>query len=554
MQDFLENTENSSTSTDDTSDFKLINELKEKIQQLSQENFLLMQVINNLPGSIYWKNKEGIYLGNNHSAKTVMKSHGGKSIDPTGKTDFDLFPLKIAQQYRENDLHVMEAEEEMSKEEVCPINNKVMTRLSFKKPLHDVAGKVIGIVGNTVDITYLKEIEEKLHEAKEQAESANKAKTAFMRNISHDIRTPLAGTIGGAELILDRSEDAEAKQIAVHIKDSITQLLKLINEIIEVSSSELNMAQPIQNHFSVQKLLRELKQMFAPALYEQKLFLKIEIDPAVPHYVLGNNILLRRILLNLLGNAIKFTKIGGVIVAVKIANITKDNMILVFSVEDTGVGIPENEIATIFDPFHQISASHNNRYVGSGLGLACVKEYVNQLKGEIQVESFLNRGTRFDFFIPLLFSNKLVEETVELVISAPLSPIDNKKYNVLLVEDNYLARKAAERLLQQQNYTVWLAETIEAAQEIVEQQHFDLIYLDLSLPDGDGTDLGRAIREHKTNHNSATPIIALTAHRDKEIEDLCLETGMQSVLEKPLDSEKVITIHNQYCIKHKHRD
>jgi two-component system aerobic respiration control sensor histidine kinase ArcB len=544
---------------------KIFYELQEQVKALESENFLLKQVIDNLPGSVYWKDKNGKYLGNNNSAKEDMKTIGHEVADPTGKTDHELFSKEIADEFRQNDLKVLNMAKEIVSEEHCILSNgKILTRLSSKKPLYDSTGEIVGIVGNTVDITHLKEVQE-LRKAKMLAEAANQTKTEFIRNMSHDMRTPLAGSIGGSQLIINKTQDPEIKAVAGQIKTSIEHLLNLMNEIIDVSKLESGSKIDVQNKFSIQQIFENLGNTFMPAFQDRGLDFQMQYDPKLPRFIIGDNSIIQRILLNLLGNAVKFTEKGSIGLVAKLAKIADKEITIELSVSDTGMGIPANKLDQIFDAFKRLTPAYSNRYKGSGLGLFYVKQYVEKLGGEIYVTSEEGKSSTFTCVIP--FKRALVEDDLQGAITvenyeneeielAKLSahsdqknvsasndekPVQsvNEKLHALLVEDTPLQRTIAQSLLIKQGYEVITAETVKEALEKTSLYTFDLIYMDVGLPDGTGIDITRAIRENASSPNINTTIVALTAHADDVVAKECLAAGMQHVFDKPLNEEKM---------------
>ncbi len=277
-----------------------------------------------------------------------------------------------------------------------------LTQLSIKKPLYDKDGIIIGIIGNTIDITERKKIEIQLIKAIKKAESANKAKTVFLQNMRHDFRTPFSGILGMAGILYANEEDHDKREQLQGIIISAQALLEQLNEITDFIAVEDGGLMVLEKQFHLHKVVEDLKNMLSPAAREKELKFTVEIDKKVPQYIIGDRLRTQRILMNLLTNAVKFTNTGQVLLRVCVGKEEGNNnsIIIKFNVKDTGVGMPKEEQNIIFEKFSKLTPSHRGIYPGKGLGLKIVKQFLDELGGEIHVESKRNEGSTFIALIP----------------------------------------------------------------------------------------------------------------------------------------------------------
>ena len=544
-----------------------IEELQSSIKSLRKENFQLREIIDNVPGDVYWKDTQGVWLGINARGSDSLRKMGFLS-DPKeviGKTDSELFGEETARHFKANDQIVIHEKREISQEESATLQSgEKLVQLSIKRPLYNEVGGVIGIIGNTVDITYLKKIESSLHAAKEKAEVANRAKTEFLANMSHDMKTPLSGIVTTAEvLISDKSISEISRKYGEIIADSGKQLADFFTSCLDLSKMEMEAWASHTTAFSIKKLLENIKALYLPKAMSSHLALHVEYDDALPQSVEGQRDDLYRVLLNLMGNAIKFTKQGSVTLRAKILKHTDEQQVTVeFQVQDTGMGIPEDKYQVIFEKLHRLKPSYESQVEGSGIGLYIVDQYVKRMGGEIRVDSTVEEGSTFTVTLPLkIVSNEaelslaaieppaiviapevIREKTSHRVASTNISENQNAENlpRVLLVEDNEMIQFVTKSLLNTAGFAVDIAGSGEEALEMVEPNKYGLIYMDIGLPKMSGYETARAIREKEKTLNAAegTPIIALTGHGAMDVQAFCVEAGMQGILSKPLSREQ----------------
>ena len=355
------------------------------------------QLVDCVPGSVYWKDADGRYLGCN---KFMVETAGVASVDDiVGKTDFDLWPEQ-AQRIYDNDKMVMKKNELLLAEEEINISSEdKMYFSSIKIPLKN-GDDIIGVIGSSMDITRLKKTEIKLTESNEALKAANDIKAEFIKNMSHDVRTPFMGILGIAEHLLDEENDPVKIKELGYIIESGKKLLAFFNSILSVMQKDHVLTYTKFEKFQVRKLLNDTKKIIEPVAYINGLKILIDVEAKVPQIILGDSAKIQQILLNLIGNAIKFTEKGHVKVYVGIIEESNDNILLEFIIEDTGVGIPKDKYEFIFEKFNRLSSVYKGKIKGLGLGLHIVKQLVEELQGEISVESRINYGSKFKCILP----------------------------------------------------------------------------------------------------------------------------------------------------------
>ncbi len=389
------------------------------------------------------------------------------------------------------------------------------------------------------DISERKTTEKRLLRAKEKAEEASRIKSEFLANMSHEIRTPLNGVLGMLQVLEHSSLTDEQKNYVGVALSSGQNLMNIINDILDLSRIEAGKAHVADDRFNLHVLMNTVIFTFAQSM-DKKLDLYCDISPETPVCLEGDPVKLRQILFNLVGNAIKFTKQGHVRlkVAPTGAAVDSENIELLFSVEDTGIGIPKEDAESIFESFVQVDGSYTRMHQGTGLGLAIVKRLVTLQGGDISVESKLGQGSTF------MFRLKYRQADTCPVAKPPSRYVEHavEPLRVLMAEDNPVNLLAARKMLEKIGHEVQVAVNGRQALDLLEKQEFDLVLMDIQMPEMDGLEAARRIRRGKGKIPKDIPIIAMTAHSMKGDREKFLKAGMNGYIAKPVDMSILSTV------------
>ena len=405
--------------------------------------------------------------------------------------------------------------------------------------LYDRNRTVQGVFAAARDVTERKRVEVELKKAKAAAESASRTKSEFLASMSHEIRTPMSAIMGVAELLARTSLTAEQDKYVQIFRRAGDNLLNLINDILDLSKVEASQLELEQTGFSLQDLLDKVIEMVAGRAQEKWLVLSCEISPSVPTELVGDPTRLQQVLLNLLGNAIKFTESGSVTLRVSLDENFAVPTALRFAVADTGIGIPDQKLGQVFERFTQADSSTTRRFGGSGLGLTISKRLVELMGGRIWAESSVNMGSVFSFAVPFeLWLGDLREAAspIDVEPSAPLPPL-----RILLVDDSVDNCTITVAYLSDTPYQVEIAANGAIGFDMFTASHYDLVLMDRQMPVMDGLASTRAIRLwERTNDRVPTPIIALTASALKGDREQCLAAGCTAFLTKPIREDVLL--------------
>ncbi|MEA5087500.1 PAS domain S-box protein [Solidesulfovibrio sp.] len=409
---------------------------------------------------------------------------------------------------------------------------------------YDASGRFAGSVGMFTNITERKHAEESLRlsetrlaAAKAAAESASKAKSEFLANMSHEIRTPLNGLLGMLQILEDTSLDEEQRDCVITALDSGRRLTRLLTDILDLSRVESGKLNLEIAPFSPRALLASIQSTFAVALKQRGLSLGIAVAPNVPPRLRGDEGRIRQILLNLVGNAVKFTEHGGISLEAACYPVDdQDALRLVLGVSDTGIGIPHGKLAAVFDTFTQVDASNTRPHQGAGLGLSIVDRLVHLMGGAIWIDSEPGVGTCILCSLPLA---KADHESVSPEPQTPQTVAPGLR--LLLVEDERINRLAVGSLLRKQGHIVVEAAAGPDALEIFAKEPFDAVLLDIQMPGMGGLETLALLRDPAIHGDKArTPVIALTAHAMAGDRERFLAAGMDDYLAKPVESAALV--------------
>jgi PAS domain S-box-containing protein len=387
-------------------------------------------------------------------------------------------------------------------------------------------------------------IEEELKASKKAADEANAAKSLFLANMSHEIRTPINGILGIIDLLSKNTLSSEQRAYIDILRKSTESLVNIINDILDLSKIESGSMELSLGPFELRKSIKEIVEIIEPIINEKGLAISTYISENVPRYLMGDFEKIKQVLLNLLSNAAKFTSKGNIEIHVENIQIEGDFINVAFSVKDTGIGIGEEQINTIFEPFTQADNTVSRRYGGTGLGLSICQKLVEMMKGQIWIESTLGAGTKVHFIIPLEEAHETsLLEANQLFARPKTEKRFVRSLHVLVVEDNNVNQLLVVKFLRKGMHTFKLASNGKEAVALFGQEKFDVILMDIQMPEMDGYTATRIIREKEKDQH--TPIVALTAHAMKGYYERCMEAGMDYYLTKPIYFDKMETLFNE---------
>ena len=441
----------------------------------------------------------------------------------------------------------------------------VITTLS---PVLDKHGEVERIISIDSDITAMKNIEaelilsnkiaehslmkgnkalDDLTKAKTELEASMKVKEQFLANMSHEIRTPMNAIVGFTDLVMKTPLSPEQKQYLEYIKTSGANLIVIINDILDISRIQSGKVSLEQIDFRLSQTIAIVTEMMMQKSVEKKIKLFAEVDKKISDNLIGDPTRLNQILLNLIGNAIKFTEEGEVKIIVSLVADNAEDIELKFSITDTGIGIPQDKLSSIFDAFTQATNETTRKYGGTGLGLTIVKQLVNIMGGNISVQSIEGKGSTFSFHLTFK-KGKLPKQngTVHVVENETTENIEG--LNILLVEDNLFNQTLAKKVLTGWKWKVEVADNGAIALDKLKEKDFDIILMDMQMPEMDGYEATTYIRKKFPQPKCKIPIMAMTAHAMSSEEEKCLKLGMNGYISKPFDQKvlyaRIISIIN----------
>ena len=537
-----------------------ITERKHSEWAIYRHRNFLSQVIENLPVGVFAKNARNDYRFTIWNAR-MESIFGVRREQVLGGTDWELFTdSKEARIHREADEGVMRGRRivDIPEERVTTRRGGILAH-TIKVPIHGEDGTPETLLGILEDITEKRASEDRLQStlaaletAKKAAENANRAKSEFLANMSHEIRTPMNAIIGMAGLLEDTGLNEEQREFLDTIRISSEILMALINDILDFSKIEAGKLDLESIDFDVVDTVENVLEMFTVKAREKGLTLVRETAAGVPTRLVGDSARLSQILMNLVGNAVKFTETGGVTVRLFSESETDTHATLRVEVADTGIGIPEDRQDGLFKPFSQGDSSMSRKYGGTGLGLTISAHLARIMGGELSVRSRVGEGTTF-WFTSVLEKGADARRTAESrrekgakpSVETPAAPPTGadetaSPLKIILVEDNPANRKVGLGILKKLGQTADTAENGREALDALREIAYDLVLMDIQMPEMDGFEATRRLRDADAwATRSDVPVIAMTAHAMKGDRDRCLAAGMDDYVAKPIEPERL---------------
>jgi len=510
--------------------------------ELRHSQQLLQSVMDNSRAVISLKDPAGRYLMVNRQWEELLSLPGGQAL---GRRDAELFPAEMAARFLEMDERVRAAQGPISAEEELQLGGQRHVFLSQRFPLLDRKGRLFATGGVWTDITSIKQTQEELAAARDAADAANRAKSAFLATMSHEIRTPMNAILNMTALALETGLTPRQRQYLSVTHSSARSLLALINDILDFSKIEAGRLELEHAPFRLRALLEEVTDSFRGRVLDKHLEFVVHVEPDVPDHLVGDSLRLRQVLINLIGNAFKFTEHGEVVVVVALAESSPPASsrepglaVVRVAVRDTGIGIAEEKQAQIFEVFAQADSSIARKYGGTGLGLAICHRLVGLMGGQITVQSQAGRGSTFTFTARLGYTPG---PSRPRKLPSGLLP-----QHVLVVEDNATSRELLATLFEGFGLTTEVVDSAEAGWARLQRRNlepggarpFDLLVLDWLLPGADGLELLQRIRKH---HNfQSLPVIMISCFAGNEEEALARELGVAAFVPKPLTASMLL--------------
>ncbi len=502
---------------------------RESVVQLKKLENRLSTIVGNTPVILFMLDKHGVFkmgLGKHWERFKVNKQFVlGQNIQEV----YDEYPAFIDAQ---NNALNGEAQS-------ISINiNNIIFEIVLT-PLLDSKNEVKEVLGLAHDVTERALSEMSLIKSKKLAENAAKMKEEFIANMSHEIRTPMNAIVGFINLLEETKLNDVQRDYVESVMISSENLLSLINSILDFSKIESGTFTHESETFDLNHVINSIDKVLLLKVIEKKITFSQNVAATVPLELIGDANRLYQVLTNLLANSIKFTEKGSVSLNIDCLKVEDGIANLRFTVKDTGIGIPEAMIHKVFDSFTQVNPESNRKYGGTGLGLSIVKKIVKQLKGSISLTSKLRVGTEFIIEIPFKIADDFQERKNRLGKSTKHLKLP-EGVKILLAEDNVMNQKLVLLILKKFKVTVDLAETGVEAIKALKSNDYDLILMDIQMPDMDGIEATKIIRKEFSDKKKNIPIIAMTAHAFQEELDKCLIVGMNDHIIKPIDTELFI--------------
>ncbi|HNW74183.1 MAG TPA: ATP-binding protein [Bacteroidales bacterium] len=509
-------------------------DLKKTSENLKIRAEELSTLLATIPAFIYFKDLQLRYVLINNSFTELVGLPYDQII---GKKVRDVFPGYDSDIYESKELEVLATGIALYDiEEMFDDGTRKRYGSTSIAPIRDSGGKIIGLVGVSRDITERKRHEAELRQAKEMAEAGTVAKNEFIASVSHEFRTPMNGILGLSEILRNTPLDQEQQELLRGISVSAENLLTLVNDVLDFSSIEAGKMELNFHPFLLSRVMEDIDLMIRHKVQEKALGFTIETAESVPDALCGDSKRLRQVLINLIQNALKFTEKGAIKVLIGVEQFTGNKVELRFEVRDTGIGIPEEALDSLFQVFSRVRQEKTKMIAGTGLGLSICKKITTMLGGSIGVKSKQGIGSGFWFILPFSLTSSGTEQAPGLPVKDTES-FDGK--TVLVAEDNLINQRVVAYQLHKMGFLIEMASDGIEAFEKYRENKYDLIILDIQMPGMDGYQVARAIREREQNGPVRSRIIALTANAMKGDRERYLEAGMNGYVTKPFTFEQL---------------
>jgi signal transduction histidine kinase/CheY-like chemotaxis protein len=508
--------------------FDVIPIAKGELFENLQDSVIILDKSNNILAI----NKQTLNLFNKIFNKTSLSDYIGKSV-------FEVFALL-------EDLKTKLSLDGFLKEKVCiNVDKEIEYFYLFKNPIFNKKGKIKGSLIVLKDITELEIALLDAQTSQKAAEAANQSKSRFLANMSHEIRTPMNAIIGISDILYSTHLPVEEqKKNLKTLMSSASSLLSILNDILDYSKIEAGKLELEKTVFHLKDFLDETVDTFSIYALNKSISIKTHLDKQLPEYVSSDPTRLKQILSNLISNSIKFTMDGHISITAEVVETNDICIITKFIVSDTGIGIPNEKIDNLFESFKQLDNSTTRKHGGTGLGLTIVKNLVEMMGGNIRVESELEAGSSFIFTIPFELAQAPIESVPKIISNNSLSL--NKNLNIIVAEDNKVNQDIIKMLLAKKNLKADYSDNGKILLQMLELKQYELILMDMQMPEIDGLEATTIIREKEHGTNKHIIIIALTANAMKGDRELCINAGMDDYLTKPLRYNELSDMINKY--------